>query len=83
MDRHTDRFDVAPALLSLRSGSKTCLFCDLVITSKEVRNNISVSAIETWKKPDGIVEQWPKVKPVPFYAKKHELVWDKIKDLDT
>ena len=30
--RLADRFDVAAPLLSLQYGSKTCLFCDLVIT---------------------------------------------------
>ena len=30
---------------------------DLVITSKEARNNVSVSAMETLKKPDGIAEK--------------------------
>ena len=57
MDRLADRFDVASPLVSLQSGSKTCLICDLVIVSKEVRNDISVSAIETLKKPDGIAEK--------------------------
>ena len=40
MSRLADRFDVASPLLSLQSGSKTCLFCDLVITSKKARINI-------------------------------------------
>ena len=47
MDRLVDRFNVASALLSLQSGSRTCLFYDLVITSKKARNNVSVSAMET------------------------------------
>ena len=38
--------------------------------------------METLKKPGGIAEKWPKVKPVSFYAKNYELVWNKIKDLD-
>ena len=78
-----DRFHVASPLLSLQSGSKTYLFCDFVITSKEARNNISVSAMETLKKLAGIAEKWSKVKPVSSYAKNYELVWDKIKYLDT
>ena len=57
MDRLADRFDVATPLVSFQSGSKTRLNYDLVITSKEVRNDISVSAIETLKKPDGIAEK--------------------------
>ena len=57
MDRLADRLDVASPLLSLQSGSKTLLFCDLVNTSKEARNNISVSAMETLKKPGGIAEK--------------------------
>ena len=83
MGRLADRFDVASPFLSLQSGSKTCLFCDLVITSKEARNDISVSAMEILKKLGGIAEKWSKVKPVSSYAKNYELVWDKIKDLDT
>ena len=82
MGRLRDRFDVASPLLLLQSGSKTCLFCDLVITPKEARNNISVDAMETLKKPDGIAENWSKVKPVSSYAKNYELVWDKIRGLD-
>ena len=39
--------------------------------------------METLKKPGRIAEKWPKVKPVSSYAKNYELVWDKIKDLDT
>ena len=70
-------------LLSLEPSSKTCLFCDLVITSKEARNNISVSVIATLKKPGGIAVKWLKVKPVSSYAKNYELLWDKIKDLYT
>ena len=70
-------------LLSLEPGSKTCLFCDLVMTSKEARNNISVSVIATLKKPGGIAAKWSKVKPVFSYAKNYELLWDKIKDLYT
>ena len=61
-------FDVASPLLSSYSGSKTCLFCDLVTTAKVTR---SVSVIETLKKPRAIEQEWSKVKPV------------KIKDLDT
>ena len=83
MDRLADRIDVASPLLLLQSGSKTCLFCDLVITSIESRNNISVSAMETLKKPGGKAEKWTKVKPISSYAKNFELVWDNIKDLDT
>ena len=83
MDRLVDRFDVASLLPSLQSGSKTCLLCDLAITTKEVRNNISFNSMETLKKPDGIAEKWSKVKPVSSHAKNYELVWDKIKDLDT
>ena len=70
-------------LLSLEPSSKTCLFCDLVITSKEARNNISVSVIATLKKPGGIAVKWSRVKPVSSYAKNYELLWDKIKDLYT
>ena len=77
--RLEDRFDVAAPLLPLQYGTKTCLFCDLVITSKEARNNISVSAMETLMKPHGIAEKWSKVKPVSSYAKNYEVVWDKIK----
>ena len=39
--------------------------------------------MKTLKKSDGIVKTWPKVKAVSSYAKNYELVWDKIKDLDT
>ena len=69
MDKSADRFDVASSLLSLQYGSKTCLFCDLVITSKEARNNIIVSAMEKMKKPDGISGKWSKVKPVSSHTK--------------
>ena len=74
MDKLADRFDVALPLLPLQSGSKTCLFCGLVITSKEARNNISVSAMETLKKLDGIAEKWPKAKPVSSHAKNYVLI---------
>ena len=74
MDRLADRFDVASPLLSLQPGSKTCLFCDLVITSKEARNNISVSAMETFNEDGGIADRWSKVKPVSSRAKNYELV---------
>ena len=50
------------------------LFCDLVITSKEARNNISVSAMETFNKDGGIADRWSKVKPVSSRAKNYELV---------
>ena len=80
MDRLADRFDVVSPLLPLQSGSKICLFCELVITSKEARNNISISVMEILKKPGGIAEKWSKVKPVSSYAKNYELVCDKIKD---
>ena len=78
-----DRFDIASSLLSLQCSSKICLFCGVVITSKEARNNISVSVLETLKKLDGIAEKSSKVKSVSSHAKNYELVWDKIKDLDT
>ena len=39
--------------------------------------------METLKKPGGTAENWSKVKPVCSYAKNYELIWDKIKDLDT
>ena len=39
--------------------------------------------METLKKLGGIAEKWSKVKPVSSYAKNYELVWDKIKYLDT
>ena len=83
MKKFADRFDVASPLLPLQSGSKTCLLCGLVITSKETRNNISVRAVEKLKKLDGIEEKWIKVKPVSSHAKNYELVCYKIKDLDT
>ena len=66
MDKVPDRFDIASPLLSLQSSSKICLFCELTITLKEARNNISVSAIEKLKKPDGVAEKKSKVKPVSF-----------------
>ena len=47
MDRLADRFDDASPLLSLQTGSKTCLFCDLVITSKEATINIDGNIKET------------------------------------
>ena len=75
MDTFVDKFDVA-----LRSKG---LFCDLVITLKEARNNISYIAIEILKKPDGIAEKQSEVKPVSYYAKIYELVRDKTKYLDT
>ena len=53
-----------------------------VITSKEARNNILVSAVETLRKSDGIAEKWSKVKRDSSYDKNYELVWDNIKDLD-
>ena len=67
----------------MQSSSETCLFCGIVITSKEARNNISVSVLETLKKLDGIAEKSSKVKSVSSHAKNYELIWDKIKDLDT
>ena len=83
MDKIGDRYNVVLPLLSLKSGSKTCLLCGLVITSKEARNKISVSTMETLKKLDGIEEKWSKVKPISSHAKNYELVWNKIKDLDS
>ena len=70
-----DRFDVA--------SSSKCLFCDLVITLKEARNDISHIAIEILKKPDGTAEKQSQVKPVSSYAKIYELIWDKTRYLDT
>ena len=70
-----DRFDVA--------SSSKCLFCDLVITLKEARNDISYIAIEILKKPDGTAEKQSQVKPVSSYAKIYELIWDKTRYLDT
>ena len=69
MGKFADRFDVASPLLSLQSGSKTCLFCGLVITSKEAKDNISVSVMATLKKLDGIAEKWSKVKPISSQLK--------------
>ena len=57
MDRLTDKFDLASLLLSLQFGFKICLPCDLIITSKEAGNNVSVNAMETLKKPDTIAEK--------------------------
>ena len=39
--------------------------------------------MEILKKLDGIAEKSSKVKSVSSHAKNYELVWDKIKDLDT
>ena len=69
MGKFADRFDVASPLLSLQSGSKTCLFCGLVITSKKAKDNISVSVMATLKKLDGIAEKWSKVKPITSQLK--------------
>ena len=49
---------------SLQCGSKTFLFYDLVIVSKETRNITSFRAIETLKKSGGIAEKWSNLKPV-------------------
>ena len=57
MDRLADKFDLASLSLSLQLGFKICLPCDLIITSKEARNNVSVNAMETLKKPDAIAEK--------------------------
>ena len=57
MDRLAERFDVASLLLSLQFGLRTCLVCLLIITSKEARNNVSVNAMETLRKPDAIAEK--------------------------
>ena len=54
MDWLADRVHVASSLLLLQPRSKTYLFCDLVITSKEARNCISISAMKAVKKLDGI-----------------------------
>ena len=43
----------------------------------------TVNVMKTLKKPDGLIEKWSKVKPASSYAKHYELVWNKIKDLDT
>ena len=69
IDRLSDRFVVASPFLAFQSGSKTCLFCDLVIISKEVRNNISVRATETLKKPDVVAQKWSKIETVSSNAK--------------
>ena len=82
MDWLADRVHVASSLLLLQPRSKTYLFCDLVITSKEARNCISISAMKAVKKLDGIWNKWSKVKPVSCYTKNYELVLDEIKDLD-
>ena len=39
--------------------------------------------METLKKLDGIAEKWSKAKPVSSHAKNYELIWDRIKDLNT
>ena len=39
--------------------------------------------METLKKVDGIAGKWSNVKPVSSYGKNYELIWDKIKHLDT
>ena len=83
MYKFVDKFDVASPLLWLQPGPKTCQFCEFSFTSKEVRKNISVSAMETLKKIDGIVEKWSNVKPVSSQAKNYEPFWDKIKNVDT
>ena len=83
MYKFADKFDVASPLLWLQPGPKTCQFCDFSITSKEVKKNISVSAMETLKKLDGIVEKWSNVRPVSSQAKNYEPFWDKIKNVDT
>ena len=83
MDRLTDNFDVVSLLPSLQFGSKTCLFCNLVITSKEASNTISVSTMETLKKSHGIAEKWSKIKLVSSCAKNYDFVWGRIKNLDT
>ena len=74
MDHLADGFDVASPLLSLQSGSKICLFCGLVIISKEARNNIPVSAMETLKKVDGIAGKWSNVKPLSSHGENYELI---------
>ena len=62
-------FVAASPFLSFQSGSKTCQFCDLVIISKEARNNISVRATETLKKPDVVAQKWSNIEPVSSNAK--------------
>ena len=83
MYKFADRFDVASPLLWLQPGSKTYQFWGFGITSKEVRNDISVSTMETLKKIDGIVEKSSNVKQVSAQAKDYEPFWDKIKNVDT
>ena len=83
MYKFADRFDVASPLLWLQPGSKTYQFWGFGITSKEVRNDISVSTMETLKKIDGIVEKSSNVKQVSAQAKNYEPFWDKIKNVDT
>ena len=74
MDRLADKFDLASLSLSLQFGFKICLPCDLIITSKEARNNVSVNAMETLKKPDAIAEKKANVKPVSTYTKNYEII---------
>ena len=83
MDTFADRFDIASSFLSLPSGSEIYLFCGLVITRKEARIYILVSKKETLKKLEGIAGKLLKVKSVCSHAKNYELVWNKVKDLDT
>ena len=75
-----DKFRVTTPLLSLQAGSKACLFCDLIIKKAESTNNVSSNAIGNLK---NIAKRWSEIKPLSSYAKNFELVWDKVKHLDT
>ena len=83
MEQSEDKFNTASPLLTLKLGDKTSLFCGGLVSPKESTNNVTVSAMINLQKVNGIAEKWSKVQPVSLYAKNFELVWGKIKDIDT
>ena len=79
---HMDNLKTAP-LLTVQVGTKTCLFCQCDIKSKEISTNVSANALEKLQETGGFAEKWSKTSPTSAYAKNFELVWEKIKSINT
>ena len=63
MEPQADKFGIATPLLTLQTGSQTCLYCGCVILARELTNNVTESALEKLQKDGGIAQQWSKVQP--------------------
>ena len=54
-----------------------------VCTTVECPNVLKVATLEKLQEEGGIAERWSKTQPVSAYAKNFELVWEKVKLVDT